>query len=111
MSNEDMRLSIKVAMYARAKNTKVDIHLLNGDIISIPPNAVPLPSHDEKDSVMDIANNSNGRCLMFNLEHVSSVECIMPKDGEPSQMQELLHEAVEDDHIRKMFNEIFGVGE
>lgn len=92
MSNPgDIKKSITAAMFTRAKGSDLSIHMVNGDIISISPKAVPLPLY-ERDSVMDIADDSTGRLLQLNLEHVSSVECYMPKNGEPSQMQDLINE-------------------
>lgn len=82
---EDIRKSLMAAMIARAVNTDLYVHMLNGKKITLSPNAFPL-SLEEEDSIMEIGDDTNGRFIMLNLNHVSFVECSIPKKGETSNM-------------------------
>ncbi len=85
MSNhEDIRKSLTTAMFTRAVNTDLYVHMLNGKKITLSPNAFPLSL--EEDSIMEIGDDNDGRFIMLNLNHVAFVECSMPKKGETSNM-------------------------
>lgn len=96
MSAEDIRKSIVAAMMSRAKDSKVHVHMVNGEEITLSPKAFPLPSPLEEDSVMDIADGDKGRLIMLNLDHVTFMECYAPKKGELSNVQNLVNEVSKD---------------
>ncbi len=86
--NEDMRKSIISAMMARGKNSELYIHMVNGEKITLSPKAFPLSL--EEDSIMHIADGDKGRLSIVDLDYVVFVECYVPKNGEPSNMPDVL---------------------